>query len=292
MRLKSLFIRVIERFTRKEPAVKTDLMRLTRRLERRKRERARNRRRIDCAIENFKRWHPVLEPEPKQSVEPEINLQAATAILPTPQPSSFDSLKLSTPSPAAIAAAAIVKTTPAAVAPEPAPEPKWWNELPPNLRGHLQLDPDAFPSVFLTDDGHAAERAWHYGQPCIAFQCWHDAYLQHPAIAGAERFWVYSTSGKFLKSLQNSPIRSRCVVLPTDLVGNAQWRRDLQRQRQDDSFFEKCLNCQKPGLRPIPAPPADITDLVAAPEPPTYEPQPPQVGYVEPWQLGGSAASR
>lgn len=230
------------------------------------------------------------EPAPVPEKTPQ---EAAGQTQPKPEPSPFDSVELSKPSPAAVAAPAIPPSVRVEIAVLPpalaAPEPFWWDRLPSDRRAHLMLTADAYSHVFLTDDTYAAERCWGYGQPCIAIDAWYDSYAHHPAFAGVERFWVHTTSGKLIRSLQNSAIRSRCWILPIDVVDAAQWKRDLRMQRQE-TFFEACLNCRQPGLRPIPEPPAPIDDLIAPPEP---KPElMADFSYQPSWMLGGSTASR
>jgi hypothetical protein len=193
--------------------------------------------------------------------------------------------------PALLDAPRAAQSAPAPISkPAPAQEPRWWTELPDDRRKHLSLEGDAYSHIFLTDDAYACERAWGYASPCIAFDSWHASYGQHPVIAEAEKFWVCSRSLKFLRSLQLSPIRERCLVLVDRTAYDAaQWRLQLHRERQDDGFFERCLAVGN-GLRPIPELPAKIDDLVPPPE---LKPDvPTDYSWQPAWRLGGSAGSR
>jgi hypothetical protein len=235
----------------------------------------------------------LAEPEPAAAITVESRQEHAGRTQAEPESVRAFQVNLRQPSPAAIATAATPATVPAdipATPPAPVPEPKWWNELPPERRTHLRLEAESYNAIFLTDCEYDCLRCWGYAQPAIAIDGWYDGYLKHPAFEKTERFWVHSRNLNFLKAIQASPIRSKCVVLPMGIVDAAQWRLEIHRKGCDDGFFEKCLDCRKPGLRAIPAPPAPIDDLVAAPEP---NPEPlTDLGYQPSWMLGGSTASR
>lgn len=95
-----------------------------------------------------------------------------------------------------------------------------------------------------------------------------------------------SRSLKFLKALQASAVRSRCLVLVgRSAYDAAQWRLRLHRERQDDLFFQRCLAVGN-GLRPIPELPAKIDDLVPPPE---LKPDvPTDYSWQPSWVPGGS----